>query len=78
VDGSGNAPVSVFFGDQPAEVVASVPLAAYPGLWQINARVPVLLMMGQIPVFAFAGCLASNAATVAVRSFPNSPARMRP
>ena len=71
VDGSGNAPVSVF----PAEVVASVPLAAYPGLWQINTRVPVLPMMGQIPVFAFAGCLASNAATVA---FPNSPARMRP
>lgn len=67
VDGSGNAPVSVFFGDYPAEVVASVPLAAYPGLWQINARVPALPMMGQIPVFAIAGGLASNAATVAVQ-----------
>jgi uncharacterized protein (TIGR03437 family) len=67
VNGSGNAPVSVFFGDQPAEVVASVPLAEYPGLWQINARVPALPMMGQIPVFAIAGGLASNAVTVAVR-----------
>ena len=67
VDGSGNAPVSVFFGDYPAEVVASVPLAAFPGLWQINARVPPLPMMGQIPVFAIAGGLASNAATVTVR-----------
>jgi uncharacterized protein (TIGR03437 family) len=67
VDGSGNAPVSVFFGDQPAEVVASVPLAEYPGLWQINARVPALPMTGQIPVFAIAGGVASNAATVAVR-----------
>ncbi|HLK65781.1 MAG TPA: hypothetical protein VKU19_20220 [Bryobacteraceae bacterium] len=67
LDGSGNAPVSVFFGDEPAEVVASVPLSAYPGLWQINARVPALPLMGQIPVFAIAGGLASNAATVAVR-----------
>ena len=67
VDGSGNAPVSVFFGDYPAEVVASVPLTAYPGLWQINAQVPALPMMGQIPVFVIAGGLASNAATLAVR-----------
>lgn len=67
VDGSGNVPVSVFFGDYPAEVVASVPLAAYPGLWQINARVPPLPAMGQIPVFAIAGGTASNAATLQVR-----------
>ena len=66
VDGSGNAPVSVFFGDQPAEVVGSGPLAAYPELWQINARVPPLAMMGQIPV-AIAGRVASNAATMTVR-----------
>jgi uncharacterized protein (TIGR03437 family) len=67
VDGSGKAPVSVFFGDYPAEVIASVPLAAFPGLWQINARVPPLPMMGQIPVFAIAGGSASNAATVTVQ-----------
>ncbi|HTP33631.1 MAG TPA: hypothetical protein VMJ75_15740, partial [Candidatus Acidoferrales bacterium] len=66
-DGSGNAPVSVFFGDYPAEVLASVPLAQYPGLWQINARVPALPIMGRIPVFAIAGHLASNAATMTVR-----------
>ena len=67
VDGSGKTPVSVFFGDYPAEVVASVPLTAYPGLWQINARVPALPLTGQIPVFAIAGGLASNSVTLAVR-----------
>ena len=46
-NGSGNAPVSVFFGDQPAEVVASVPLAADPGLWQINVRVLALRCWGR-------------------------------
>jgi len=66
VDSSGNAPVSVFFGDLPAQVVASVPLTQYPGLWQINAQVPPGIT-GQWPLFVIAQNLASNAVTVAVR-----------
>ncbi|HTS28849.1 MAG TPA: hypothetical protein VMH81_23425 [Bryobacteraceae bacterium] len=65
VDGTGNAPVSVFFGDVPAEVVASIPLSQYPGLWQINTRVPAGLA-GQWPLFVIAQSLASNAVTVAI------------
>jgi uncharacterized protein (TIGR03437 family) len=64
-DSSGNVPVSVFIGGLPAEVVASVSLAQYPGLWQINARVPQGLT-GQVPLFLVTQNLASNAVTVAV------------
>jgi uncharacterized protein (TIGR03437 family) len=64
-DSSGSVPVSVFIGGLPAEVVASVSLAQYPGLWQINARVPQGLT-GQVPLFLIAQKLASNAVTVAV------------
>ncbi len=65
-DSSGSVPVSVFFGDVPAEVVASVPLTQYPGLWQINARVPQGIA-GQTPLFVIAQNLASNAVTIAVK-----------
>ncbi len=66
LDSSGNAPVSVFFGDLPAEVVASVPLTQYPGLWQINVIVPAGIT-GEVPVFAIAQNLASNGATLFVQ-----------
>jgi uncharacterized protein (TIGR03437 family) len=66
VDSSGNAPVSAFFGDIPAEVLASVPLIQYPGLWQINVRVPDGIT-GAVPLFVIAQNLASNAVTLSVR-----------
>jgi len=66
VDASGNAPVSVFFGDLPADVLASVPLTQYPGLWQINVRVPAGIT-GEVPLFVVAQNLASNAVTLSVR-----------
>jgi uncharacterized protein (TIGR03437 family) len=68
-DASGSIPVSVFFAAQPAEVVASVPVSDYPGLWQINARVPLGAtgLTGRVPVFVVAQSLASNAVTVAIR-----------
>jgi uncharacterized protein (TIGR03437 family) len=66
VASSGNPPVSVFFGDNPAEVLASVPLAQYPGLWQINVRVPAGIT-GEVPLFIVAQNLASNAVTLSVR-----------
>ena len=65
-DAAGNVPVSVYFDDVPADVLGSVALTQYPGLWQINARVPAGVS-GQVPVFVVAGNLASNAVTVAVR-----------
>jgi len=66
VDASGNAPVSVFFGDLPAAVLASLPLTQYPGLWQINVRVPAGIT-GEVPLFVVAQNLASNAVTLSVR-----------
>ncbi|MGO9256561.1 MAG: hypothetical protein ACLQU1_09705 [Bryobacteraceae bacterium] len=66
VDSSGNAPVSAFFGDIPAEVLASEPLTQYPGLWQINVRVPDGIT-GATPLFVIAQNLASNAVTLSVR-----------
>ncbi|HEY1342277.1 MAG TPA: hypothetical protein VGF59_32435 [Bryobacteraceae bacterium] len=66
VDSSGTAPVKVFFGDIPADVVYSAPLAQFPGLWQVNARVPESAT-GTVPVYLAAGGLVSNAVTVSVR-----------
>jgi uncharacterized protein (TIGR03437 family) len=65
VDAAGRTAVAVYFGDRPAEVVFSGPVA--PGLWQINARVPQLGVSGQVPVWVIAGAMASNAVTVRVR-----------
>jgi uncharacterized protein (TIGR03437 family) len=55
----------VFFGDTPAQVLFSGQTGEYPGLWQLNVKVPDGIR-GQIPVFVVAGNLASNAVTVAV------------
>jgi uncharacterized protein (TIGR03437 family) len=63
LDSSGRAPVAVYFGDVPAEVLFSGPIPQYPGLWQINARVPDAVS-GQVPVYLIAESLASNAVTV--------------
>jgi uncharacterized protein (TIGR03437 family) len=56
----------VLFGDTPAAVSYSGPVSGVPGLWQINAAVPMGLS-GQIPVYAIAGNSASNAVTVQVK-----------
>jgi uncharacterized protein (TIGR03437 family) len=63
LDSSGRAPVQVYFGDVPAEVLFSGPIPQYPGLWQINARAPDAAS-GQVPVYLIAESLASNAVTV--------------
>jgi uncharacterized protein (TIGR03437 family) len=62
LDSSNRAAVEVYFGDIPAEVLFSGPIPQYPGLWQINARVPDAAF-GQVPVYLIAESLVSNAVT---------------
>jgi uncharacterized protein (TIGR03437 family) len=57
----------VFFAGETAEVLFSGLQPAFPGLWQINVRVPEsAALSGQTPVFVVMGAKASNAVTVAV------------
>ena len=63
LDSSQQAPVQVYLGYQPANVLYSAPSAQYPGLWQINAQLPGGLS-GQLPLYIIAGNIASNGVTV--------------
>jgi uncharacterized protein (TIGR03437 family) len=63
IDSQGHAPVQVFFGDSPATVLFSGPIAQYPGLWQVNVQVPAGLT-GQVPVFLIAAGMPSNGSTI--------------
>jgi uncharacterized protein (TIGR03437 family) len=65
LDASGVAAVQVLFGDTPAQVLYSAPLAQFPGLWQINAQVPAGVT-GQVPLSLVAPPSASNGVTVYV------------
>lgn len=66
LDPSGQAAVQVYFDETPAEVIFSGPIPQFPGLWQINARVPPNVS-GQVPVYLIAQSLASNGVTVWVQ-----------
>ena len=66
LDSTGAAPVTVLLGRTSAEVLYSGPVAQYPGLWQINARVPNMFT-GQLPIHLIAGNAASIAVTVWVQ-----------
>ena len=57
--------VKVYIGGAPAEVLYSGP-SGYPGLWQINAKVPAGVF-GQTPIFLVSHNFVSNAVTVWVR-----------
>src|SRR5207248_2288634 len=63
LDPSGSALVTVLFGDTPSQVLTSGPIAATPGIWQIDARVPPGVA-GQVPLYILAGNLPSNGVTV--------------
>jgi uncharacterized protein (TIGR03437 family) len=63
LDSSQQAAVRVLIGGVPAGVLFSGPIAQFPGLWQINARVPDGVA-GQVSLFVVAGNVASNGVTV--------------
>jgi sugar lactone lactonase YvrE len=61
-------PVRVRVGVYDAEVLYSGPVAGYPGLWQVNARVPAgFLAPGLLPVTVTVGEAVSAALLVDVR-----------
>jgi uncharacterized protein (TIGR03437 family) len=63
----GSAPVQVYFGDVPAQVLYSAPVAGIPGLWLINTMVPAGLFEGPQPVYLISGTIASNAVTISLQ-----------
>jgi uncharacterized protein (TIGR03437 family) len=63
LNSSQQAPVQVYLGYQPANVLYSAPSAQYPGLWQINAQLPDGLS-GQVSLYIIAGNIASNGVTL--------------
>ena len=72
LDSSGNAPVRVFIAGVPSQLLYSGPVAQYPGLWQINTRVPNYSspqtpLKGQASVYIISGNVASNAVTIWVQ-----------
>ena len=68
LDASGQAAVGVWLGELPAAVLYSGPAPGFPGLWQINAKVPDdPAISGQVPVFASALGMVSNGVTVFVQ-----------
>lgn len=66
LDANGAAAVQVYFGETPATVLYSAPTPQYPGLWQINARLPAGLS-GQVSLYVVAQGIASNAVTIWVQ-----------
>ncbi|HYL78263.1 MAG TPA: hypothetical protein VEU96_28870 [Bryobacteraceae bacterium] len=63
LDSSQQAAARVLISGVPADVLFSGPIAQFPGLWQINARVPQGVT-GQVSLFVIAGYTASNGVTV--------------
>ena len=68
LNSAGQAAVSVWVANVPAQVLYSGPVAGVPGLWQINARLPNDgAVAGQVPVFVSASGLVSNGVTAWVQ-----------
>jgi hypothetical protein len=56
----------VYVGKDAAEVIYTGAHPAFPGLWQVNARLPAGAAAGETPVFVTIGGRASNAVTVRI------------
>ena len=66
--GVGARPVAVHIGAYDSEVLYSGPAAGYPGLWQVNARVPSgFLAPGTLPIMVASGDAVSPAMNIFVR-----------
>jgi hypothetical protein len=65
--GNGAGAPSVYVGKERVEVTYSGAHPEFPGLWQLNARMPEGAAAGEAPVFAAIGRAASNAVTVQIR-----------
>lgn len=63
--GYGLQPVTVYMAEKPVEILFSGYVPQLPGLWQINARVP-LDVTGLVPLFVISDAQASNGVTVSV------------
>jgi len=62
-----NLPPAVFLGFMQLEVIYSGSSDQFPGLWQVNAKIPpadALAYRGQFPIFLVSGANASNAVTL--------------
>lgn len=68
LNGAGQAAASVWVANIPAQVLYSGPVAGIPGLWQINAQLPLDgTVARQVPVFVSASGLVSNGVTAWVQ-----------
>lgn len=63
--GVSDLPLAVFVAGYPAEILYSGPVAAYPGLWQVNVRLPQEAT-GDLPIVALVGTSVSPSVTVHV------------
>jgi sugar lactone lactonase YvrE len=58
-------PLTMFVGGHPAEILYSGPVDAYPGLWQVNLRLPQDAS-GDVPIVALVGTAVSHSVTLHV------------
>jgi uncharacterized protein (TIGR03437 family) len=63
--GVSDLPLAVFVGGYPVEILYSGPVAAYPGLWQVNLRLPQDALE-DLPIVALVGTSVSPSVTVHV------------
>jgi hypothetical protein len=63
--GVADFPLTVFAGGYPIEVLYSGSVTAYPGLWQVNVRLPQNVS-GEVPIVALVGNAVSPSVTVRV------------
>jgi uncharacterized protein (TIGR03437 family) len=64
--GYGGQPVSTYFAERPGETIFSGAQKEFPGMWQVNARVPPGVT-GQVSVFLLSDRQASNGVTLWVQ-----------
>jgi uncharacterized protein (TIGR03437 family) len=64
--GYGGQPVTAYFAEKAGETIFSGAQQEFPGMWQINARLPAGVT-GQVSVFLVSDLQASNGVTLWVK-----------